>query len=326
MHKDFWRHTLRIAVLASVGAAVLAFDASAETPLLVGRSNAVADAELAAQVGLEAGFFKKHGLDVKFVDFAGGSRLIQAMTAGSVGIGVGAATGMALVAKGAPLLAICENTATLPYFAVGVPWDSPVRKLADLKGRKIAVSSIGSLTDWLAQELARKEGWSPDAISRVAIGGSPTAVAAAFRAHLVDAYVGSTINFQEMEEKKVGRILAPVSSYMGRVASGAIYASDDMMKTDPGTIRAFLAAWVETTAFISTHKNETVKIESAFTGDPPSLVAKEYDFDQGMFTKDCRFDDEALEGLKQSFVELKLLSAPPDMSKLYTAAFLPTKN
>jgi NitT/TauT family transport system substrate-binding protein len=295
--------------------------------LLVGRSVPTADAELAAEIAFELGFFKKHDLDVKFVDFAGGSKLIQAMTSGSVGIGVGAATAMALVAKGAPVLAVCENTATLPYFAVGVPWDAPVHKLADLEGKKIAVSSLGSLTDWLAQELIRKEGWSDETTTRVAIGGSPVAVAAAFRAHLVDAYIGGTINFQRMELQKIGRLVAPTSTYMGKVASGGIYASQQMMKSDPDTIRRFLAAWVETIRYISdtSHKAEIVKIESAFTGYPESLVAREYDIDQGMFTKDCRFDAESLAALKDSFMELKLLDSPPDMSTLYTDAFLPPK-
>ncbi|HEV8015028.1 MAG TPA: ABC transporter substrate-binding protein [Stellaceae bacterium] len=322
MQRNALRSTVSILFLLALGAAPISLPASAATSLLVGRSNPIADAELPAEVGFELGFFEKHDLDVKFVDLTGGSRLIQAMTAGSVGIGVSAATGMALVAKGAPILAVCENTATLPYFAIGVPWDSPLHTLAELEGKKIAVSAVASLTDWLAQELARKEGWPPDSISRVAIGGNPVALAAAFRGHLVDAYIGGTIDFQEMGEKKIGRLLAPVSTYMGKVASGAIYASDDMMKTAPDTIRAFLAAWVETTAYISSHKTETVKIESAFSGYSQSLIAREYDIDQGMFTTDCRFDAESIEALKQSFIELKLLSTPPDMSKLYTNAFL----
>jgi len=314
-----------ICIVFFVALAAMPLPAAAETSLLVGRSVPTADAELAAQVAFELGFFKKHGLEVKFVDFSGGSKLIQAMTSGSLGIGVGAATAMALVAKGAPVLAVCETTATLPYFAVGVPWDSPVHKLADLEGKRIAVSSLGSLTDWLAQELIRKQGWSGDTTPRVAIGGNSVAVAAAFRTHTVDAYIGGTINFQRMEQQQVGRIVAPVSTYMGRVASGGIYASLQMMKDEPDTIRAFLAAWLETTAYMATHKTEIVKIESAFTGYPESLVAKEYDIDQGMFTKDCRFDAEAVEALKHSFMELKLLDSPPDMSKLYTDAFLPKK-
>lgn len=323
MSKEFLHNVLRIVLFAAFGAASLTSPASAETSLLVGRSNPRADAELVAQVGYQVGTFKEHGLDVKFVDFSGGSRLIQAMTAGSVGIGVGAATNMAFVAKGAPILAICENTATLPYFAIGVPWDSPIHSLADLKGKKIAVSSIGSLTDWLVEELVKKEGWPPGSVNHVAIGGNPVALTAAFRQNLVDAYIGGSINFKAMEEKKTGRLLAPVSTYIGRVASAALYASDDMMKTDPETIRAFLAAWTETTRYIDSHKAETVKIESAFTGYSAELVAKEYDIDKGMFTTDCRFDDESLAALKQSFLDLKLLDAPLDMSTLYTAAFLP---
>jgi NitT/TauT family transport system substrate-binding protein len=323
MPRDVLRRMMCIVFVVVLG--VAPFAATAQTSFLVGRSVPTADAELAAQIAFELGFFKRHGLDVKFVDFSGGSKLIQAMTSGSIGIGVGAATAMALVAKGAPVLAVCETTATLPYFAVGVPWDSSVHRLADLEGKKIAVSSLGSLTDWLAQELIRKQGWPPDTTTRVAIGGNPVAVAAAFRAHLVDAYIGGTINFQRMEQEKVGRLLAPTSTYMGRVASGGIYASDQMMKSDPDAIRAFLAAWIETTAYISdtSHKAEIVKIESAFTGYPENLVAKEYDIDQGMFTKDCRFDAESVKALKDSFIELKLLDSPPDMSKLYTAAFLP---
>jgi transposase len=43
----------------------------------------------------------------------------------------------------------------------------------------------------------------------------------------------------------------------------------------------------------------------------------------GMFTKDCKFDAESLATLKRSFVDLKLLATPPDMSALYTEAFLP---
>lgn len=325
MRKDVLRRVICIHFVAVLAATSL--PAVAETPLLVGRSVPTADAELAAEIAFELGVFKRHNLDVKFVDFSGGSKLIQAMTSGSIGIGVGAATAMALVAKGAPVLAVCETTATLPYFAIGVPWDGPVHKLADLEGKRIAVSSLGSLTDWLAQELIRKQGWSGDTTPRVAIGGNPVAVAAAFRAHTVDAYIGGTINFQRMEQQQVGRIVAPVSTYMGRVASGGIYASQQTMKDAPDTIRAFLAAWLETTAYIDdrSHKAEIVKIESAFTGYPESLIAKEYDIDQGMFTKDCRFDAEAVEALKQSFMELKLLDSPPDMSKLYTDAFLPTK-
>ena len=42
-----------------------------------------------------------------------------------------------------------------------------------------------------------------------------------------------------------------------------------------------------------------------------------------MYTNGCAFDADSLANLKRSFVELGLLDAPPDMTKLYTQAYVP---
>ena len=107
------------------------------------------------------------------------------------------------------------------------------------------------------------------------------------------------------------------------MASGTIYASNDLVRTNPDAVRAFVAAWIETVDFIRIHKAETVEIESGITGFSQSVMAKEYDLTVGMFTKGCAFDAESIATLKRSFTDLKLLDSPADMSKLYTEAFLP---
>src|SRR6185437_3025822 len=125
--------------------------------------------------------------------------------------------------------------------------------------------------------------------------------------HLVDANIGSTMEIEDLEAHKIARVLASASSFIGRTAAGVIFASQDMMKQHPDTIRRYVAAYLETTRYISAHKDETVAIESRITHYPPSIVAKEYDVDRGMFTTDCRFDAESLANLKRSFLDLKLL-------------------
>jgi ABC-type nitrate/sulfonate/bicarbonate transport system substrate-binding protein len=102
-----------------------------------------------------------------------------------------------------------------------------------------------------------------------------------------------------------------------------VFASNNLIKTNPAAVRAFVAAWIETVDYMRTHKAETVKIESGITGFPESVMAKDYDLTIGMFTKDCKFDAESIATLKRSFADLKLLSTTPDMSKLYTNAFTP---
>jgi ABC-type nitrate/sulfonate/bicarbonate transport system substrate-binding protein len=317
MTKDIARSVIGIALAAALGSA------SHAGTLTVGKAAPNADPIIPINVGDEAGIFKKHGLDLKIVDFLGGSKMAQAMAAGSLDFGDGAGTEMALVAKGVPMLAICESTSTFPFLSVGVPGDSPAKSLMDLKGKKMGISSSGSLTDWLAQELARKEGWSPDDITRVAIGNGADGVIAAFRQHLVDADIGTTSLFLDMQEKKTARRLAPVTDFVGPAGSGALFASNHLIETDPGAVKAFVAGWVETIDYIRTHKAETVKIESKVTGVPESVMAQEYDLVLPMFTKACGFDAESLATLKRSFSDMGLVSGPVDMAKLYTEAYLP---
>lgn len=323
MQKRFLHGTALVAFLVACQSAVFASAAFAGATLNIGKADANASPILPVNVADKLGLFKKNGLDVKIANFTGGSKVSQAMVAGSIDIGVGAGTEMAFVAKGAPIIAVCDDAPPIPFIGIAVPWDSPAHTIADLKGKKIGISSAGSLTYWLAGELAHHEGWGPGGVTRVAIGNGAAATIAAFRTHAIDADIAVTSNIFNWEEKKEGRLLIPVSQYVGNIAAGAIYASQHLIATDPDALRAFLKAWLETIDFITTHKAETVKIESEVTGYPESVMAKEYDVTKGMFSKDCKFDAESLANLKRAFVEQKLVDSPPDMSKLYTEAFLP---
>ena len=323
MSKNPYLGRLLAAFAVAAGLIVSGGTAAVATTLTVGKAAPNADPIIPVNVGDQLGIFKKHGLDLKIVDFTGGSKMAQAMAAGSLDIGDGAGTEMALIVKGAPMIAICESAGPIPFLSIGVPWDSPIHSIAQLKGKKIGISSAGSLTDWLAKELTRKQGWGPDGITPVAIGNGSSSIIAAFRENLVDADIAVTSLFLAMEEQKTGRLLFPVTQYEGNLAAGTLYASKHLIDTEPDAVRAFIAGWIETVDFIRTHKAETVKIESGITGFPESVMSRDYDLTIGMFTKDCKFDAASLATLKRSFIDLKIMSTPPDMSKLYTGAFLP---
>ena len=318
-----FRRGAQTVVIAMAMVVAAAACACAETALTVGKASSTSDALIPVNVGDALGIFKRRGLDLKIVDFGGGSKMAQAVAAGSIDIGDGAGTEMAFIAKGAPMLAVCQSTGPAPFLGVGVPWDSPIKKLEDLKGKVIGVSNSGSFSDWSAHQLARKFGWGENGVKTVAIGGGPAPASAALRAHLVDAVIANTAQFLAFEEVQQGRLLAPVSSYEGNVGSGAIFASTQLIASNPDAIRAFLAGWLETVAYMRAHKAETVKITGAVTHFSESVMSREYDLTIGMHTKDCRFDPEALATLRRSFVEMKLVETDPDMSKLYTEAYLP---
>jgi NitT/TauT family transport system substrate-binding protein len=179
------------------------------------------------------------------------------------------------------------------------------------------------LTDWLARELARTQGWGTDGINAVSIGNDATSVITGFRSHEIDADIIATTNIFAWEAKQQGRLLIPVSNYVGNIAAGALFATDQITARKPEAVRSFLAAWLDTIDYMRKNKAETVAIESAVAGYSSEVMSKEYDQTIGMFSKDCKFDAQSLANLQRSFIDLKIVKTPPNMSTLYTEAYLP---
>src|SRR6266481_6559027 len=89
-------------------AAAIAFGLASSQPALaqekvrVGQPQAGTFQFVPLQVASEVGIFKRHGIDVEVISFAGGPRVQQAIAADSIDIGIGSGPELAFVAKGAP--------------------------------------------------------------------------------------------------------------------------------------------------------------------------------------------------------------------------------
>ena len=321
-HRIRRRSALLVLALALAAAAPAAW--AADT-LRVGKASPTAIAMLPLEVGARTGIFARHGIAVEIVDFSGGAKLHQGMAAGAIDIGIGSGAELVFVAKGSPELAVANAAGPPLFIGITVPWDSPARTAADLKGARIGVSSVNSMTYWMALELARQRGWGPGGVTPVTIGGETAAVVASFRTHAVDADIGATSLGFQLEEQKEGRLLLPVSDYVGNMSSDTIFASRALIAGNPDAIRRFLAGWFDSVRYMRANRAETVRIGRAITGFSQTVQEREYDQAMPMFNDDGRFDAESLATLKRSFADLDLLPAPPDMATLYTEAFLPRR-
>ena len=313
--------------LAAIGAgiAVAALglgSAAAQTTLRVGKAQAQQFAFVPVHVGVETGIFKKHGLDIEIADFGGDAKLLQALAADSIDIALGGGPTIAFVEKGSPMLAIAAIADAPGTIMLVVLKDGPVKTEDDLKGRTVSVSTAGSLTFWLAKELSRRHGWGNDGI-KVAPLGTPTAQVAALKTGQIDGVVTETSTIFKLEEDGVGRVLVRFGDRIKDFHVHAAFASTAVMQKNPEAVRAFLAGWFESVKYMRDHKDETVAISSRVAGVSPTVAAKNYDAIMPIFSSTGRFEPKALDVLAGSFVEMGLLPAKPDMSKLYTEQFLP---
>jgi ABC-type nitrate/sulfonate/bicarbonate transport system substrate-binding protein len=140
----------------------------------------------------------------------------------------------------------------------------------------------------------------------------------------IDGIVMDMSNAFVLEKNGDGRILVRFNDLTDFIVH-VIYATDKLIATRPEAIRGFLKAWFETIAFMRNNKAETVAIAKDVIDKDADIVGRTYDEVMPMFSDDGRFKPSALKVLAKSFVELSTLPAEPDMSKLYTEAFLPAK-
>ena len=311
-------------IFGTAGLAALAAPrfARAASKLRVGKANQHAIAFAPLDVGIQQGFFP--GLDIEVISFAGSAKAMEALIAGSADMYLGGGTDMAFEPKGVPMTAVASLAGPPLELVIIVPYDSPIKTADDLKGKKVKITTVGSTTDWLAKKLAAVKGWGPDGVTTVALGGELAAEVAALKTHQVDASIGTASLAYMLEERQEGRLLIPTSDYVHDFMLHTTFATNEVIQRDPDVVRAFLKGWYRTIAWMRADREAALKIVVPITEVDIAAEGKEFDLVMPMFSADGKFEPKALETLAQSFVDLKILDAKPDMSKLYTEKYLPT--
>jgi ABC-type nitrate/sulfonate/bicarbonate transport system substrate-binding protein len=295
--------------------------AGADT-LRIGKAGRTAFSFVPTDVGVQTGIFKNNGLDIDVANFGGDAKVQQAMAADSIDIGLGSGSGLAFIVKGSPVKGVAAMAGPPLIFALIVRNDGSVNSVDDLKRRTIGISTVGSITSWIADEVARQNGWGHDGITQVPIGDDGARVAAVKSKSLDAAIVNLAVALNYADHGD-GRIILRFGDLVKHFHAHVIFATDKVIAERPDRVRRFLKGWFDAIAFMRSHKDETVKIAMPVMDTDARLTSEIYDELMPMFTDNGYFDPEALAVLRRSFVESTTLPQEPDMSKLVTEALLP---
>ena len=314
-----------MAFAAAIGAAATGTPAQAQTKVRVGKAIATNFAFMGADVGIAAGIFKKHGLDLEIVNFKGSAKLQQGLAADAVDFGLGSGPEMAFIAKGAPSIAIAALADQPRTIMLVVRKDGPIKTPQDLKGRTISCSTAGSLTNWLGRELSTQLGWGPTGIKMAPLGGM-AAQTAALKTNQIDGMIVESTTAFRAEEAGLGKILVRFGDRFKHFHVHVIFARKELVEKHPEIVRAFLAGWFESVKYMYDHKDKTIAVAEQVAHVPKSIAEKNYNELMPMFNRTGKFDPQALALLAKSYVDMHILPKEPDMSKLYTEQFLPKTN
>ncbi len=298
--------------------------ADAADAVRVGKAVATAFTFTPLDIGIKEGVFAHYGLDVKAVNFTGDAKLQQGLAAGSVDFGLGSGPGMAFAVKGVPQRAVAAYFGAPVNIAVTVGENSPIKSVADLKGKVMAVSTVGSLTAWLTQRISIHEGWGQDGIKIVATGGGP-AMTSAIISGAVDAGMGSYESALTLQEKHRGRPLVTMDEFVPRFITHVIFARKQLIDEKPATVERFVHGFFATLEWMRGHKEQTVAYADEVLNEGKTVLTGAYEREMPVMSKDGRFDPVALKTIKESWVALKTLPKIPNDDQFLTRKFVPVK-
>ena len=223
----------------------------------------------------EAGIFRKHGLDVELLFVAGGSSTAQVVQSGQAPIGI--FTGSAVVTAGlagGDLVAVAGVMNVVPFFVMARP---DIRRVEDLKGRKIGITRFGSASDFALRYTEEKWPLKRSRDFAVIQNGSMPANMLALKSGAVEAAMIST-EFSILVRRDGFREIADVASLGLNFPTSALVTSRSFIKRSENTVRKFVRGFVEGIHYAKTHREFSVDILKKYLkNDDRQLLNNLYD-------------------------------------------------
>lgn len=254
-----------ILALANPGAA---FSAQAQKVRLSysSRSNSVTPFQVAAVKG----FFKEEGLDVEMIQV---NPRLGAMAVMNGDLDFTSTFGSTLrgVLQGLPLKFVAVSVKKSEHFLVA---RRDIKDVSELKGKKIAVSTLLGTDQIAAEEILRSKGFNPTLLQPLAVGDAPLR-AQALRTGLVDASSISSPHDLLLKDEGFNVLGGPEDVKYALPTSG-LAVGHRFLQEKPQLIKQLLRALLKGHRFIFENRQETVNIMTRWLSQSPEMAAHSY--------------------------------------------------
>lgn len=210
------------------------------------------------------------GIKLRWIEFPAGPQMLEGLNVGSIDL---AATGDAppafAQAARADLIYLGHSPASPKTEAIVVPQDSPIKTVADLKGKRVALNK-GSDVNYLLVSALEQAGLSYKDVTPVYL--PPSDARAAFQRGSVDAWVIWDPYYAEVQTHANARLLKDAE---GLVPHYTFYlASRHFAETYPDSAKLVIAQLDELSTWANAHQDEAAKILAQSTGLEQAIWAK----------------------------------------------------
>jgi NitT/TauT family transport system substrate-binding protein len=228
--------------------------------------------ELPTEIAKRKGFYQEEGLDVRKVVVRTPLH-VAALVAGELDFST--VTGIVSIAsmQGLPLKSVMGWFDKPLHMLTSRP---NIKKITDLKGKRVAVSTVGSVPHVMLREALAHAGMNPDKdVTVLALGGSGERLAAML-AGAVDASPLDVAYIQRTEQMGLTNLV-----YLGDVVNlrlGGFAVNHDKIQKNPEQITRVIRATLKGVRFLKSNKPETLSIMGHYLKISGDYVEKVYQY------------------------------------------------
>lgn len=321
------RRTLIKAAAASLLLTGLALPASSQEKPDVIRIGSTAPGHLKFILAQHDGWldkeFAKDGIKVELVTFTGGgSEATTALATGAIEFTyTGNNPALRVAASGADVKLIgLSSFVKTGGSAIIVPTNSPLKAVADLKGKKVAYLA-GTVRHSNFSKALKAAGLKTDDVESLNLPFE--ASGPALLRGDIDAIVETDSTAAKLVDTGQARILLDGSEHPEWAVPNVISVNGAFAEKYPDLVKRLLKVDLQIARWADAHPEETIKIFVDESKSSEKSVRKTYK--EGVFYQDPRITDEALNSLKEEekfMTEAKLLKGTIDYSKWVNTNYL----
>jgi NitT/TauT family transport system substrate-binding protein len=239
--------------------------AEAQTRIRVGTCARTLTAGVGSQFAVAAkmGYFTQEGLDVEVVPLTGSTDCVKFVATREFLITLPSMEPLAIARLQGVKIKNFYTAYQTPGYAIAVPAESPIQKLADLKGKTIGVTNMASAGLIIARALAAASGLNPDTdinlVVNLVVAGEGAQPAALLRNKQIDALSQFDTQYALIENAGVKlRILD--KRLIERFPSNGFIALEESIQTRAKELAGFARAYAKGTVFTIANPEAAVRI------------------------------------------------------------------
>ncbi len=246
--------------------------ASAQLTKVIVGNNAISGNGLPVWMAIEAGIFRKNGLEIQLVYFRGGTITAMALVARETPISqVSGPPIVSAVLKGADAVIVAGGNVISEYWLMSRP---EIKTAEQLKGGSIAIATFGGQADFISRIALQRLGLTPGKdVSILQIGTVPERLSALEKGRVQAAMLNPPDNV--MAQKRGLNSLVDVRlPYQGV----GVATTRAFIRENPEVVRRYVKSQIEAVHRIKTDRELGLKVLAKYLASPDKeILERTYD-------------------------------------------------